>query len=113
MDSQDKINTETNCLFCLELEANQISKLACTCRVFAHPKCWELYEEKKGFIECPICHCITEESPIQFAMKKNLQQSILTIRSHNDESDESFQKRCLCCCLGYFCLCGILSAVFG
>ncbi len=114
MESKDKINIENNCLFCLESSAEKISQSACTCRILAHEKCWKLYEEKKGLIECPICHSITEESPLQLAMKKNLRQSvILRARSHNDERDESFQKGCICCCLGYFCLCGILSAVFG
>jgi hypothetical protein len=114
MESQDKINNDNQCLFCLEENARTITNLACSCKILAHSNCWNTYEIKKGCLECPICHTITEESPLQMAMKRNLQQSvILRIHSHNDESNNGFQKGCILCCLGYFCLCGILSAVFG
>lgn len=111
MESRDK--SDSQCLFCLEWNAKQIKKSSCSCRIYSHEACWKLYEEKKACIECPICHTITEPNPLELAMGSSLQQKIVVHSGQRDREMDTCQKGCFCCCLYYFCACGILSAIFG
>ena len=104
--------SENQCLFCLESDVLLIKKSCCQCKIYAHEICWEAYEMRKGFVECPICHLKTEISPLQIAMKRYLRESII-VEMPNSDDDTGFQKGLICCCLGYFTACGILAAVFG
>ena len=102
---------ENKCLFCLESGCKIIKRSSCSCRIIAHELCWEAYEIRKGIIECPICHLKTKISPLEIAIKNNLREKIIVEMKNNDET--GFHKCMICCCLGCFCGCGILAAVFG
>ncbi len=86
------------CFLCLQEKADKVSASSCQCKVYAHPACWNEYVQKKGRVECPLCHIV--KNPMAVAAKEALPARVYVRRETED--NEGFQKGCICCCLGWF-----------
>ena len=48
-----------DCFICLRGTERQQTDLRCSCKIYVHSTCWNLYKDYKGWEECPYCHTIT------------------------------------------------------